>query len=436
MSRKTMRKLFVLSIIIGLVSNFWSDYTFRQQREATIAVRQWVEHSQLLLRQLERVRGHALQYPEMGEAAVFQDFQTLTDLANGQAEQSAKIELLRKKFEISKSGNAIDRASFIKVTEEFIANEEKQLEQVTATRLQKEAELNRLARDANLIDVFLFVVCLVFFLFEIQFNRKTTKSLTETLEALRKSNIGLMELEAFQKQQIKNIVHDLKNPIGSIRSCTELMENNGKPSSDFHEMSHLIRRLSDRSLEIVDSLLRNELPAQAPLLEDRKIIDLRLLTTQILELVRPLADSKRQSISFKYESVELISANHARVFSAVSNIIDNAIKYSPFGSSITIRCYLAGAFVRLEVLDEGPGFSDSDKRKAFVAHQTLSAKPTGKETATGFGLFAAHQWIAMEGGSLNILDNPAGHGALMVLELPVQNIAPIPTPQAANAALL
>jgi signal transduction histidine kinase len=87
----------------------------------------------------------------------------------------------------------------------------------------------------------------------------------------------------------------------------------------------------------------------------------------------------------------------------------------------------------IEIEDEGPGFSAEDKRRAFQEFQTLSAKPTGGEAATGLGLKICRDIVAAHGGSITIRDGENHRGACLVVKLPLLLEAPSPRRERARA---
>jgi signal transduction histidine kinase len=100
------------------------------------------------------------------------------------------------------------------------------------------------------------------------------------------------------------------------------------------------------------------------------------------------------------------------------NLISNAIKFSPFSSTVEIfladRCV---GMVTFGVRDQGPGLTESDQAKLFGAFQRLSAKPTGGESSTGLGLSITKRMIEAMGGCIWCESEP-GKGATFFVALP------------------
>jgi len=113
-----------------------------------------------------------------------------------------------------------------------------------------------------------------------------------------------------------------------------------------------------------------------------------------------------------------------RMREVFSNLISNAIKYSPHGKTITVRYGYSESDseskrVLIAVKDEGQGLSDLDKQKLFGQFQRLSARPTGGESSTGLGLWIAKQFVEKHGGRIWAESEGKGKGTTFFVELPV-----------------
>jgi two-component system sensor histidine kinase/response regulator len=115
----------------------------------------------------------------------------------------------------------------------------------------------------------------------------------------------------------------------------------------------------------------------------------------------------------------LADATHLREI--LENLISNAIKFTPPGPPerhLWIRARREATMAILEVQDQGPGFTDQDKLKAFESFARLSARPTGGEDSTGLGLSIVKRLVEAMGGTV-VLASVAGEGATFRIELPV-----------------
>jgi signal transduction histidine kinase len=109
----------------------------------------------------------------------------------------------------------------------------------------------------------------------------------------------------------------------------------------------------------------------------------------------------------------------------LDNIVSNAVKYSPHDKQVWVRLKedKANKKVRVEVQDEGPGFSEEDKKKLFGKFARLSAKPTGGEHSTGLGLSIVKRLAEAMGANI-WCESTLGKGAMFVIEFPDASAVP------------
>jgi len=102
----------------------------------------------------------------------------------------------------------------------------------------------------------------------------------------------------------------------------------------------------------------------------------------------------------------------------VSNLISNAIKFSPENKNIEVILDRTKDVARLSIKDQGPGFSDKDKQNLYKRFSRLSAQPTAGESSSGLGLYIVKKIISQLGGAITC-DSELGHGASFVVTIPL-----------------
>jgi len=135
---------------------------------------------------------------------------------------------------------------------------------------------------------------------------------------------------------------------------------------------------------------------------------------------RHLGRSQQKGIAFAFripESGTGIQADPKFVKEVLDNLISNALKFSPSGSTITLRLEVGPEEVVASVEDQGPGLTEEDKARLFGRFQRLSAQPTGGEKSTGLGLSIAKHMIEATGGRIWVDSRPGG-GATFRIALP------------------
>ncbi|HEY9844372.1 MAG TPA: HAMP domain-containing sensor histidine kinase, partial [Candidatus Obscuribacterales bacterium] len=147
-------------------------------------------------------------------------------------------------------------------------------------------------------------------------------------------------------------------------------------------------------------------------------LNLLKLVEEAVQSCSSLAEAKQQQLLLQASAASIwLKADYHRLFEVVENLLSNAIKYSAPGQSIEIRVEEAAAGVRFSVQDQGPGFTPSDKEKAFAYFQRLSARPTGGEASVGVGLAVSKQIVELHQGRI-WLESEVGQGTTFIVELP------------------
>ena len=129
---------------------------------------------------------------------------------------------------------------------------------------------------------------------------------------------------------------------------------------------------------------------------------------------------KGQSISINIYEPILIFGDVNKLTVIFSQLIDNAIKFSPLGTAINISHQLTTTELTVSVNDQGVGLTTEDLDKIFTKFAPLSAKPTGTESANGFGLITAGAFIDMHKGKLWAESPGKGLGTTFYVKLPLR----------------
>ncbi len=148
-----------------------------------------------------------------------------------------------------------------------------------------------------------------------------------------------------------------------------------------------------------------------------EIINLNDLTRDVCQMYEPLL--ARKDLAFDLDLPDLFwKGNYFLGKVLLENLIENALKYSFHGGTVSICCENTGEEVRWTIFDNGPGFSREDRKMAFTRFKTLSARPTGGESSSGIGLFLVKQIMLRCGGNIRILPEEDHSGGAIELLFP------------------
>lgn len=251
-----------------------------------------------------------------------------------------------------------------------------------------------------------------------------TRELTAANRRLAAQWARLQRANAFKREILSTVAHDLRNPLSVIIGRAEILErmlSDATPSVENAkaQINH-IHAAADRLTEMVESLITDAMADALNITIRREPVDLATIVRDVAEANQPLAAKKQQRIEVSAPSGKLITCDGDRIREAIDNLISNAIKYSPIGGRIDLSLDLQPDSACIRVKDEGPGMSEKDISRLYGRFQRLSAKPTGGESSTGLGLSIVKRIIDLHGGAIGAESPGLGHGTTFSLTLPTK----------------
>ena len=238
----------------------------------------------------------------------------------------------------------------------------------------------------------------------------------------RERTAVLAKNEQLRANLLRSISHDLRTPLTSISGNASNLISNGNAFDDATKMQIYEDIYSDSLwlINLVENLL-----AVTRLEEGRMNIN---LTT---ELVRDVIDealkhihkkSEMQKITVIQQDELLLAKMDARlIVQVLINLLDNAIKYTPSDSQITITAKKDGNMISVSVSDNGNGIADEQKSRVFDMFYTGTSKIVDSRRSIGLGLSLCKSIINAHGGEITITDN-VPHGAVFTFTLPVGEV--------------
>ncbi len=237
--------------------------------------------------------------------------------------------------------------------------------------------------------------------------------------AIENTNDELNKLNEEKNYLIGIVAHDLRNPLASAMSMSELLRKEADGmSGDQLEYLELIGRSLNRMNGMIGRILDlRQIEKQAEQVS-LQACSLRDLINESLRPFRQQAQLKQIGFRFDVPPVKVV-ADHGFAVQVFENLISNAVKFSPGGATVAVWAHENGhGKIHLCVEDGGPGFTDEDMEKLFGKYQRLSAQPTNGESSTGLGLSIVKKYVlAMKGRVWCQNVPPPGSGALFTVEL-------------------
>jgi chemotaxis family two-component system sensor kinase Cph1 len=216
------------------------------------------------------------------------------------------------------------------------------------------------------------------------------------------------------------VSHDLKNPLNVIQMQSVMLRNVAAQDAD--DRSARLRASLDRiqrSVGHMDALIHDLLDLArieaGRFAVQRQIEPLDEVLAEALIILRPLAEAKGVLLQDEADGGLKVLADRERIFQVLSNVVGNAIKFTPSGGGIALRAHAEHGYARLEVTDTGPGLTQEHASQVF--NRYWQAAKTARE-GTGLGLYISKGIIEAHGGRIWV-ERPEQGGAAFMFTLPL-----------------
>jgi len=219
--------------------------------------------------------------------------------------------------------------------------------------------------------------------------------------------------ESVRRDFVANVSHELKTPIGALALLAETMAAGGDEVM-LRQMAERMAREAERLGRIVDDLLDlSHIEAQeAP---TREPVPVAVLTSEAIERVRPAAAAPTE-----IEGELVVDCDRTQVVSALTNLLDNAIKYSEQGRPVEVGAYAASDLATIEVRDHGIGIPSRDLERIFERFYRVDRARSRATGGTGLGLSIVRHVAQAHGGDV-MVESREGEGSVFRLRLPGAN---------------
>jgi two-component system phosphate regulon sensor histidine kinase PhoR len=236
----------------------------------------------------------------------------------------------------------------------------------------------------------------------------------------------LRRLESVRTDFASNVSHELRTPITNIKGYVEtLLEPGG--STDPEQTERFLRVISknaDRLDSIVEDMLMLAQLERPDARESLAVDHTRVapIIDSVVSALGPEAEAKRITLEQEGSGDLCAMVNHPLVEQALTNLVANAIRYSPQGTKVIIRAsrsngVLTGDHVEIEVRDQGPGIAEEHLNRIFERFYRVDKARSRERGGTGLGLAIVKHIMNLHGGRVEV-DSHLGKGSVFRLVLP------------------
>ncbi|MCU0758096.1 MAG: PAS domain S-box protein [Steroidobacteraceae bacterium] len=243
---------------------------------------------------------------------------------------------------------------------------------------------------------------------------------------------ALREASRQKDEFLAMLAHELRNPMAPIRNAAELLARELPEDSPLRPVSGLLQRQSAQLARLVDDLLDVSRITRGRIELRRAALDLRMALAQALETVEPLLRERRHALQVHGGEAPLwIEGDFDRIVQALSNVLNNAAKYTDPGGRIDVRADASGDQAVVAIRDSGIGIAADMLPRVFDLFAQNDRAPDRSQGGLGIGLSVVRRLVEMHGGTVAASSGGIGAGSTFEMRLPR---VPAPTQHATPAA--
>ena len=238
------------------------------------------------------------------------------------------------------------------------------------------------------------------------------------LLAIFKDNSEAVRIDAVRRDFVANVSHELKTPIGALSLLAEAI---GQASDDPSAVKNFAERIqfeAKRLSELVADIINlSRLQDVDPLL-DAATVDIDDVIRQAIANSQVTAMDRHIELLRGPNSHAVVEGDRNQLIIAIQNFVDNAINYSPDGTTVTINSEVVEDVVEIKVIDQGIGIAESDIDRIFERFYRVDPARSRETGGTGLGLAIVKHIVRIHGGDIRVWSVP-GVGSTFSIKLPI-----------------
>lgn len=235
------------------------------------------------------------------------------------------------------------------------------------------------------------------------------------------TNTRLQEEKEETKALVTDISHQLKTPLASLKMCFALLSEEELEPKEMDEFLERSKEQIGRLEGLISALVNISRMETGMISIKPEMKDIKETIIQAVNSVYMKAEEKE--ISINLEQIESVILNHDKKWTkeAIANILDNAIKYSPVKSMITVRMQKLHNYIKIEIEDEGVGLNDKEYTEIFKRFYRGKSHIIKKQEGSGVGLYLTRKILEDQGGNIKAVSKSSmsneNKGCVFIIQL-------------------
>jgi PAS domain S-box-containing protein len=237
----------------------------------------------------------------------------------------------------------------------------------------------------------------------------------------------MAEANRAKDEFLATLSHELRNPLGAIANAVAALDRRGGgPEDAASRLCQIIHRQTRHLARLVDDLLDVARATAGKIALERQPVDLSEVAGGCLGALRESGRAVRHRVRFQAESV-IVNADPTRLAQIITNMLDNAVKFTPTGGSVDVEVVRDGQEAVLRVRDTGVGIDPGTLPRVFELFAQAEQPMDRSVGGLGIGLTLSRRLVELHGGTISAASEGQGRGAEFTVRLPVEVAGTPPT---------
>ena len=241
-----------------------------------------------------------------------------------------------------------------------------------------------------------------------------------TLTDIHAQKTGEAELRAQARRKdefLAMLAHELRNPLAPISNAAQLLGMPGLDERRLRQSSEIIARQVRHMTELVDDLLDVSRVTRGLVQLDRTLVDVGAVVAGAVEQARPLVEARGHTLELHLDAGGWVDGDRTRLVQVVSNLLNNAAKYTPQGGRIALQVARSAGQVTISVRDNGIGIGPDVLPQVFDLFTQAERTPDRTQGGLGLGLALVKSLVQLHGGSVRAESAGLGQGSRFSVSL-------------------
>ncbi|MCB5273247.1 Signal-transduction histidine kinase senX3 [Arthrobacter sp. SO5] len=227
----------------------------------------------------------------------------------------------------------------------------------------------------------------------------------------------LTRTEEVRNDFVANVSHELKTPVGAISLLAEALESSADDPEAVRRFAKRMQKESARLAALVQDIIELSRLQGANVAQRSRPVDINTVVSEAVDRSQLPAESKNIQLVIGGHAAAMVYGDQDLLVTALRNLIDNAIRYSPDNTRVGIGVRAKDGLVSVSVTDQGEGLSPEDQERVFERFYRVDAARSRHTGGTGLGLSIVKHVISNHGGEVTLWSQP-GQGSTFTIRLP------------------